>query len=55
LRDIAVQGLNSAWFELREGWNASFPMGVDIVLLAGKQVMALPRTTRISTTRIKGA
>lgn len=46
-RNITVQGLNPAWLDSRESWNAAFPMGVDIVLLAGKQVMALPRTTRI--------
>jgi len=46
-RNITVQGLNSAWLDSRESWNAAFPMGVDIVLLAGKQAMALPRTTRI--------
>lgn len=46
-RNVAVRGLNPAWLASRESWNAAFPMGVDIVLLAGKQVMALPRTTRI--------
>lgn len=46
-RNVAVQGLNPAWLASRESWNAAFPMGVDILLLAGKQVMALPRTTRI--------
>lgn len=47
VRNITVQGLNPAWIDARESWNAAFPMGVDIVLLSGTQVMALPRTTRI--------
>lgn len=46
-RSIALQGLNPAWLDARERWNASFPMGVDFVLLCGRQVMALPRTTKI--------
>lgn len=54
-RNVTLQGLNPAWLDARESWNAAFPMGVDIVLLADKQVMALPRTTKISTTSIKGA
>lgn len=47
VRNIKVQGLNPAWLDARESWNAAFPMGVDIVLLAGSQVLALPRTTSI--------
>lgn len=54
-RGIAVQGLNPAWIVAREDWNAAFPMGVDILLLAGKQVMALPRTTRLTVTQLQGA
>jgi alpha-D-ribose 1-methylphosphonate 5-triphosphate synthase subunit PhnH len=27
--------------------NALFPLGVDLVLVAGARVIALPRTTRI--------
>jgi alpha-D-ribose 1-methylphosphonate 5-triphosphate synthase subunit PhnH len=46
-RNVTLQGLNSAWLDARESWNAAFPMGVDIVLLVGNQVMALPRTTSI--------
>lgn len=47
VRNIALQGLNPAWLESRESWNAAFPMGVDILLLAGRKMLALPRTTSI--------
>lgn len=46
-REIAVQGMNPAWLAARREWNSAFPMGVDMLLLAGRQLMALPRTTRI--------
>lgn len=47
---IAFSGLNRAWLEQREEWNAAFPLGIDILLVDDKHVMALPRTTRIEVT-----
>lgn len=46
-REIHVRGLDPAWLAARADWNAAFPLGVDILLLAGHEVMALPRTTQI--------
>lgn len=46
-REIRVNGLDPAWVKARADWNAAFPLGVDMLLLAGHEVMALPRTTQI--------
>lgn len=47
VNEIAVQGLHPAWMAARQEWNAAFPLGVDVLLLAGTHIVALPRTTRI--------
>lgn len=44
---FAVTGLDPAWLAARDTWNASFPMGVDLLLVDDTQVAAIPRTTRI--------
>lgn len=46
-REIRLSGLSPAWLRAREDWNAAFPMGVDMLLMAECEVMALPRTTCI--------
>ncbi|MFW5819557.1 MAG: phosphonate C-P lyase system protein PhnH [Desulfovermiculus sp.] len=43
-----VQGMCPRWIQVREKWNAWFPLGVDMYLVDHCQVLALPRTTSIS-------
>ncbi|MDZ4210748.1 MAG: phosphonate C-P lyase system protein PhnH [Methylotenera sp.] len=45
--EVAVNGLHPAWIAAHQEWNSAFPLGVDMLLVAEHQVMALPRTTRI--------
>lgn len=45
---LSVTGLNREWLTERTRWNRNFPMGVDLILVDDTQVVALPRTTRIS-------
>lgn len=42
-----VAGVDPQWWTLRERWNAAFPLGVDMILVDGGQVLALPRTARL--------
>jgi len=49
---VCIQGIDPTWWQKREQWNSSFPMGVDMIVLAGRQVLGLPRTTRLTA---KGA
>ncbi|MGD8938053.1 MAG: phosphonate C-P lyase system protein PhnH [Gammaproteobacteria bacterium] len=44
---LMIKGLDSQWLVLREDWVCAFPMGVDLILVAGKQVAALPRTSKV--------
>jgi len=44
---LSVNGIDPAWWALRSSWNGAFPLGIDLILVAGNQVVALPRTTRI--------
>lgn len=46
-RQVAVAGFARGWFERRATWVAYFPLGVDLVLVAGAHVLALPRTTQL--------
>lgn len=46
-REIRLRGMDADWLTARAEWNAAFPLGVDMLLMAGHEVMALPRTTRI--------
>ncbi|MCL2635011.1 MAG: phosphonate C-P lyase system protein PhnH [Betaproteobacteria bacterium] len=46
---VAVQGIDPLWWQKREQWNAGFPLGVDMIVVAGRQVLGLPRTVRIDT------
>lgn len=45
-RTLQLQGLASAWLELREQ-QISFPLGIDIILLDPENLAAIPRTTRL--------
>ncbi|GAB4238873.1 MAG: phosphonate C-P lyase system protein PhnH [Stanieria sp.] len=47
-RQISLVGFESQWFSCRQQWVAHFPLGVDLILLAGTRLMAIPRTTQIS-------
>lgn len=44
---LQVRGIDPRWWSDRAQWNAGFPLGVDMVVVAGAHVVALPRTTRI--------
>jgi alpha-D-ribose 1-methylphosphonate 5-triphosphate synthase subunit PhnH len=48
--EVVVDGLHPAWIDAHQEWNSAFPLGVDFLLVAGPQVMALPRTTKIEGT-----
>ena len=43
---LAISGLDVEWLAMRETWNATFPLGVDFILVDANQVTALPRTIR---------
>jgi alpha-D-ribose 1-methylphosphonate 5-triphosphate synthase subunit PhnH len=45
--ELALTGLHSDWLRQREAWVASFPMGADLILADARQIVALPRTTRV--------
>lgn len=49
---VCMQGIDPTWWQKREQWNSGFPMGVDMIVVAGRQVLGLPRTTRLTA---KGA
>ncbi|TCL95869.1 alpha-D-ribose 1-methylphosphonate 5-triphosphate synthase subunit PhnH [Rhizobium sp. PP-WC-2G-219] len=45
--DIAPQGLPTGFAHVMAANRAGFPLGFDLVLVAGSEALALPRTTRI--------
>jgi alpha-D-ribose 1-methylphosphonate 5-triphosphate synthase subunit PhnH len=49
VKEVACSGLGAAWLGKRQEWNSAFPLGVDMILFDASQVVALPRTTRITT------
>jgi alpha-D-ribose 1-methylphosphonate 5-triphosphate synthase subunit PhnH len=46
-RKCSIGGLNPRWLARREDWVCGFPLGVDMILVDEKRVLALPRTTRV--------
>jgi alpha-D-ribose 1-methylphosphonate 5-triphosphate synthase subunit PhnH len=46
-RELRVTGLHADWLLQRANWNAGFPLGVDMILCAPSQIVALPRTTQV--------
>jgi len=44
---LLIQGLNKQWLVMREDWVCAFPLGVDFILFDGKQLAAIPRTTKV--------
>lgn len=52
---VQVRGLNPEWLAARANWNATFPLGVDMLLVDDQRIVALPRTTRVTcATKQKG-
>jgi alpha-D-ribose 1-methylphosphonate 5-triphosphate synthase subunit PhnH len=49
VKEVACSGLGAAWLCKRQEWNGAFPLGVDMILFDASRVIALPRTTRITT------
>lgn len=47
---LAVEGLHSAWLDLRARHCARHPLGIDLILCDERRITALPRTTRIIAT-----
>jgi len=46
--ELSVTGLHTDWLRQRLDWVNCFPLGVDMLLLDAQNMIALPRTTRIS-------
>lgn len=44
---LSVDGLNTEWLSKRDEWICAFPLGVDMILVDGEHVAALPRTTKV--------
>ncbi|MEQ9547221.1 MAG: phosphonate C-P lyase system protein PhnH [Marinobacter sp.] len=47
-RHVHIAGFDSDWLQQLASNRAGFPCGVDLILTCSNQVMALPRTTRVS-------
>ena len=48
-RDLAVAGLSPAFWQWRAALRSELPRGVDLVLVCGTRVVAIPRSTRIES------
>jgi alpha-D-ribose 1-methylphosphonate 5-triphosphate synthase subunit PhnH len=46
-RQVSARGLSHAWLMSRAKWAQEFPLGVDFILVDGKSVLAIPRTSKI--------
>jgi alpha-D-ribose 1-methylphosphonate 5-triphosphate synthase subunit PhnH len=46
-KECSIQGLDPEWLSSREEWVCSFPLGVDLILVDEKEVMAIPRTSKV--------
>jgi len=44
---LLIKGLNKQWLEKREDWVCTFPLGVDFILVDDRQMVAIPRTTKV--------
>ena len=44
---LSVDALNAEWLSKRDEWLCAFPLGVDMILIDGQNVAALPRTTKV--------
>ena len=45
---LRVSGLSPEWILRRADWVADFPLGIDLLLVDGLRVAAVPRTSRIA-------
>jgi alpha-D-ribose 1-methylphosphonate 5-triphosphate synthase subunit PhnH len=48
VRQLAVAGLSEAFWRWRSALQSELPRGIDIVLVCGARLAALPRSTRIT-------
>ena len=48
-RDLAVAGLSAAFWHWRAALRAELPRGVDVVLLCGRNIAAIPRSTHVES------
>lgn len=46
---LAVTGLHPEWLARRQVWNEGFPLGIDVILCDAERIVALPRTTSITS------
>ena len=46
-RDLAVAGLPAAFWQWRVALQSELPRGIDLVLVCGTQLAAIPRSTRV--------
>jgi len=44
---LLIKGLDKQWLDKREDWVCAFPLGVDFILVDDRQMIALPRTTKV--------
>lgn len=44
---LGVDGVPDAFWSARDAVNGGFPRGIDLILCAGHEIAALPRTTRL--------
>ncbi len=45
--ELLINGINQQWLDRREDWVCGFPLGVDFILVDDRQLVALPRTTKV--------
>jgi alpha-D-ribose 1-methylphosphonate 5-triphosphate synthase subunit PhnH len=48
-RDLAVDGLSAAFWQWRTALRAELPRGVDLVLVCGTRLAAIPRSTHVQS------
>ena len=48
-RDLAVAGLSAAFWHWRAALRSELPRGVDLVLVCGARLAAIPRSTRVES------
>ena len=48
-RDLAVAGLPVAFWQWRRALQAELPRGVDLMLVSGTRLVAIPRSTRLES------
>ncbi len=46
-RILTVAGVHPEWWSQRKLWNRAFPLGADMIILTGDQLLAIPRTIRV--------